>query len=87
MAKNKEKIQVLTTQEKASLYKKWMDEELTQLDSTLTQTLPDDMTEASITNDAKSRARLLSALVENPQFKPYQTFGDSEYANHLSRIC
>lgn len=83
MAKNKEKIQVLTTQEKASLYKKWMDEELTQLDSTLTQTLPDDMTEASITNDAKSRARLLSALVENPQFKPYHTFGDSEYANHV----
>lgn len=83
MAKNKEQIQVLTTQEKASLYKKWMDEELTQLDSTLTQTLPDDMTEASITNDAKSRARLLSALVENPQFKPYHTFGDSEYANHV----
>lgn len=80
MAKSK-----TTTEEptQSEIFEKWMDEELTQIDEALTRTLPDEMTEASISADTKSRSRLLSALVESNEFKPYHTYGNNEYANHI----
>lgn len=80
MAKSK-----TTTEEptQSEIFEKWMDEELTQIDEALTRTLPDEMTEASISADTKSRSRLLSALVESNEFKPYHTYGNNEYANHV----
>ena len=81
MAKNKTNNEELLT--KAETYKVWMDEELTQIDEALTRTLPDQMTEASISADAKSRSQLLSALVESNEFRPYHTYGNNEYANHV----
>lgn len=81
MAKNKNEDIELESQSK--LFERWMDEELTQIDEALTRTLPDEMTEASISANSKSRAVLLSALVESGEFKAYHTYGNNEYANHV----
>lgn len=81
MARKKEND--LEPNQSTALFKKWMDDELTQIDETLTRTLPDEMTEASISGDHASRARLLSALVESNEFKPYHTYGNNEFANHV----
>lgn len=80
MAKSK-----TTTEEptQSEIFEKWMDEELTQIDEALTRTLPDEMTEASISADTKSRSRLLSALVESSEFKAYHTFNNNDFANHV----
>lgn len=80
MAKSKTTTEELTQSE---IFEKWMDEELTQIDEALTRTLPDEMTEASISADTKSRSRLLSALVESSEFKPYHTYNNSAYANYI----
>jgi len=80
MAKSKTTTEELT---QSQIFEKWMDEELTQIDESLTRTLPDEMTEASISADTKSRSRLLSALVESDAFKPYHTYNNDAYANHV----
>lgn len=86
MAKNRRSETAPTIEDKnakSALFEEWMNEELTQIDEALTRTLPDQMTEASISADVKSRSQLLSALVENNEFKPYHTYGNNEYANHI----
>ena len=68
---------------KGDQYQSWMNQELDELDELLTRTLPDEMSEATLSADRKSRAILASALTENKAFSAYKTFGNPEYAQRV----
>lgn len=81
MVKKETLITEESQKERLKRYRNWMSRDLTEIDDTLTRILPDDITEFSVSNNPKIRARLLSALVENEQFKFLRTYHNEEYAN------
>ena len=81
MAKAKKLDIEETEQSLRQQYDRWMDEELEQIDDTLTRSLPDDMANATINADPKSKATLKEALVDSENFKPYHTFGNPDFAD------
>lgn len=64
-------------------FQKWMDEELAEIDQTLTSKLPDEMTNASINADINTKAALINALVDNQAFKSYHTYKNEAYAKRV----
>lgn len=61
----------------------WLDDELTQIDDLLTRTLPDEVMQATITGDPKTKALLKSALTENRAFETYHTFNNPDFADRV----